>query len=412
MRIGLPNVASRRHKARYDATTGTHAAQDWEGTARSAKTMILPGAWARYQYVTGLDSGRVVATLTYSRFFLKFHRGNQTVPHILIVGVGSIGQRHVENFLKVDGVRCSIAEMDETMRQRATDQFPIEQVYDDFRDADLPAFDGVVICTPTNTHVRLATEVVSAGTHVLCEKPLDTSFDGVDELKRARDANGASVGVAFVMRCNPIFEEMKRRLDAGDIGAVYMAHSVATQYWPRMRKDFPPQYAMSRDTGGGAIQDHMVHHINLFEWFFGQPVSVAARHWQLGLGLPTEDTAAVTIEFPNNVVAQLEISLCQQNPAWSVHVAGESSTLRVGCNFDYVDRYDPDTDCWQLGKAKTSGRDSWFHNQAQRFIDMINDEAEPHCTIEEAEQTMRTIMTAHESADGDGRRLTPAYTNS
>ena len=123
--------------------------------------MICPGAWLSYQYCAGLDPGRVAATLTYSRVFLKFHRGNQTVPHILIVGVGSIGQRHVENFLKVDGVRCSIAEMDETMRQRAIDQFPIEQAYDDFHDADLTTFDGVVICTPTNTHVRLATEVVS-----------------------------------------------------------------------------------------------------------------------------------------------------------------------------------------------------------------------------------------------------------
>ena len=102
------------------------------------------------------------------------------MPHILIVGVGSIGQRHVENFLKVDDVRCSIAEMDETIRQRVADQFPIEQTYGDFREADLPAFDGVAICTPTNTHIRFATEVASAGTHVLCEKPLDTSLDGVD----------------------------------------------------------------------------------------------------------------------------------------------------------------------------------------------------------------------------------------
>lgn len=334
------------------------------------------------------------------------------MPHILIIGVGSIGQRHVESFLKVDDVRCSIAEIDEAMRQRVADQFPIEQAYGDFREADLPAFDGVVICTPTNTHVRFATEVVSAGTHVLCEKPLDTSLDGVDELKRARDANGVSTGVAFVMRCNPIFQEMKAQLDAGDAGAVYMAHSIATQYWPRMRKDYPPQYAMSRATGGGVIQDHMVHHINLFEWFFGQPVSVAARHWQLGLGLPTEDTAAVTIEFPNNVVAQLEICLCQQNPDWSLHVAGESSTLRVGGNFDHVDRYDPDTDRWRPGKVKAAERYGWFYNQAQRFIDMINGEAEPHCTIEEAEQTMCTIMTAHKSADGDGRRLTPVYANS
>jgi len=334
------------------------------------------------------------------------------MPHILIVGVGSIGQRHVENFLKVDDVRCSIAEMDETIRQRVADQFPIEQTYGDFREADLPAFDGVAICTPTNTHIRFATEVASAGTHVLCEKPLDTSLDGVDELKRARDANGVSVGIAFVMRCDPIFGEMKAQLDDGAVGTVYKAHSSATQYWPRARKGFPPQYAMSRATGGGAIQDHLVHHINLFEWFFGQPVSVAARHWQLGLGLPTEDTAAVIIEFPNNVVAQLDIFLCQQNPAWSVHVAGESSTLRAGGNSDHVDRYDPDTDSWRPGKIKAVGRDSWFHNQAQRFIDMINGEAEPHCTIEEAEQTMHTIMAAHESADGDGRRLTPDYTNS
>ena len=120
--------------------------------------------------------------------------------HFLIVGVGSIGERHLRNFLRIDGVRCSIAEVNATTREKMAAQYRVEASYPDYREADLRSFDGVVICVPANVHVPIATNVVEAGVHVLTEKPLAMSLEGVDRLKRLRDEKGVVVSVAFTSR--------------------------------------------------------------------------------------------------------------------------------------------------------------------------------------------------------------------
>ena len=132
--------------------------------------------------------------------------------HFLIVGIGSIGERHLRSFQKIEGVRCSIAEVNPTAREKMAAQYHVEAAYADYREADLKSFDGVVICTPTNLHIPIAADVVSADTHVLMEKPLGMSLDGVEELKRLRDEKGFVVSVAFTLRSDPISREVKERV--------------------------------------------------------------------------------------------------------------------------------------------------------------------------------------------------------
>ena len=67
--------------------------------------------------------------------------------------------------------------------------------------------------------------------------------------------------------------------------------------------------------------------------------------------------------------------------------------------------FDDTTGQWRKGTARALDRDDLFRDQAQHFIDCIQGRATPHCTIEEAEQTLRTILTALQSADTDGRFL-------
>ena len=80
--------------------------------------------------------------------------------HFLIIGVGSIGERHLRNLLRIDGVSCSIAEINATMREKTTREYTVQQIYADYRDADLSTFDAVVICVPAHLHIPIALDVV------------------------------------------------------------------------------------------------------------------------------------------------------------------------------------------------------------------------------------------------------------
>ena len=326
--------------------------------------------------------------------------------HFLIIGVGSIGERHLRNFLRIDGVRCSIAETNPATREIISVQYQVEQVFPDYREADLAGCDGVVICVPANLHVPIAADIVGQGIHVLTEKPLAMSLDGVNELKRLRDEKGVVVSVAFTYRSDPLIKEIKDLLASGRLGTTRAVHYYSGQYWPRMRKDYPPQYAQKRETGGGAIPDHLVHVINYLEWMFGPPVEVSARQWSLALSdIATEDTAFMLLRFPGGEVASLGICLFQRDSILQLQVIGDNGTVQLGQG-SALKIYDDAAGQWSEGSCRSTERDDLFLDQARHFIDCIQGKASPRCTVEEAEQTLRTILAALESSDGDGRFVT------
>ena len=322
---------------------------------------------------------------------------------LLIIGTGSIGERHLRNFLRIEGTTCSIAEVSEETRERVASQYPVKAAYTDYRDADLSDFDGVVICVPANLHVPIARDVVLSGTHVLTEKPLAMSLEGVSELKQLRDEKGVVASVAFTYRSDPVIGDLRDRIRARSMGAARFITYQAGQNWPMMRKDYPPRYAQSRDTGGGAIPDHLVHVINYLEWIFGPPVEVSARQWKLALPeIGTEDAGHVALHFPGDVVAHLSICLFQRDTTLALQVVAEEGTMRVSLGSEALELFDGTSGEWRSGHIRALDRDDVFLNQGRHFISCIRGEDTPRCTLEEAEQTLRTVLAALESSDSSG----------
>jgi len=324
--------------------------------------------------------------------------------HILIIGAGSIGERHLRNFLRVPGVRCSIAEPNPAVRQRVAAAYPLQAAYADQRDADLAAFDGVVLCVPTHLHVAMASQILAAGVHVLTEKPLAMSLDGVDDLKRIRDEKRLVASVAFCYRLDPLVNELRDRTASGELGTVRWIQYYAGQYWPRMRKDYPPAYAQKRETGGGAIPDHLVHVINYLEWVFGPVASASAWQWNLALkDIATEDAGGVCLRFASGPVAQLGICLFQRDTNSRLQIVGDKGTIRIEYGAPRLSVFRDAEGAWQTGAAAQIERDDLFRDQARHFIDCIQGKAVPRCTIEDGEQTLRTMLAILKSVDGDGR---------
>jgi predicted dehydrogenase len=324
--------------------------------------------------------------------------------HILIIGVGSIGERHLRSFLRIHGVRCSIAEPNRGTREKIITQYTVQEAYVDFMEANLDDFDGIVICTPTNLHIPVTLELVKAGKHILLEKPLAMNMNGVDQLKRLHSLGKTVLNVGYNFRCDPLYQELRDRILAGEAGSIRLVNYYIGQYWPRMRKDYPPKYAQSRTTGGGAIPDHLVHMINFFEWCFGPPIEVSANQWRLGLKeIATEDTANIIFKFKGGIIAFLGICLCQQDNKMSLQVIGEASTIQLSSEKGCLEIFNPEDRTWINGTSKSLDRDTVFLHQAKHFIDCIEGRDTPRCTLKEAEQTLKTILAALKSSDSDGR---------
>ena len=122
-------------------------------------------------------------------------------PHqLLVVGVGSIGERHVRCFLATRRVHVSICDTNETHLRTVAERYDIQNSFNGFDQALDHAFAAVVIATPAHLHVPMAIQAAKAGCHLLIEKPLSVNLAGVDELLTVIKETQRNVMVAYVMR--------------------------------------------------------------------------------------------------------------------------------------------------------------------------------------------------------------------
>jgi len=132
-----------------------------------------------------------------------------------------------------------------------------------------PEVDAVLIASSTDTHARLAIAAARAGKAIFCEKPIDLSLKKVDDCLQEVGKAGVPMFVGFNRRFDPSFSALKRRLDAGEVGAVEQV--VITS-----RDPGPPPLAYLK-VSGGMFRDMTIHDFDMARWLLGEePVEVFA----------------------------------------------------------------------------------------------------------------------------------------
>jgi len=192
---------------------------------------------------------------------------------ILVIGVGSIGERHTRTFQHTGRAELAICESNEQLRKTVSERYGIGRAYAGLDEAlGDDKFDIGLICTPSHLHIPMATQLVKAGKHVFIEKPLSLSLDGITELMRLIKEKGVKSAVAYTYRSHPALRSMKEAIDSGRFGDPVQVIGTWGQHFPKYRPAYREIYYTSRKTGGGAIQDVLTHAINAGEFLAG-PVS-------------------------------------------------------------------------------------------------------------------------------------------
>ena len=136
---------------------------------------------------------------------------------VLVIGAGSIGERHARCFLATGRARVAVVEPRAEIRERIARDYGIV-THATLDQALGSRFDVAVICTPAPLHVPQALRLVEAGLHVLLEKPVSTSEEGLPELERLLAKRKTMLSVAYVYRAFPELQQMRDRLMRGEWG--------------------------------------------------------------------------------------------------------------------------------------------------------------------------------------------------
>lgn len=323
---------------------------------------------------------------------------------VLIVGIGSIGERHARCFQNTGRAAVGIVEVRQELRETVAKQYSIQHVYTSLDEALADRqWSSVVICTPASSHIALAHQCLKQGIATLIEKPLAVSLRDAQSLLQVAASSDVSIGVAYVYRAHPAMAAMRQAIVEGRFGRPLQVISVSGQHFPTYRPAYASTYFTKHATGGGTIQDALTHLVNAAQWIVGPMTHLTADVSQYRLkDTQVEDTAHIMARH-GDVMAVYAQNQHQAPNETSLTIVCERGTTRMEVHrSQWMWQTDPQ-DQWHVEPCPLNSRDDWFERQSRAWLDVLDKKASPLCSLQEAYQTLVVNEAALVSSREDRR---------
>ena len=246
------------------------------------------------------------------------------------LGVGVLGtfawanKAHLPGYVAHPGVDLvAVCDIVPDRAAAAAKQFGARKVYTDHRAmlAD-PEITMVDVCTPTDTHLALSYDVIAAGKHVLCEKPLAHRAEDAFACARAAEAKGLRTKIGFTFRYSPAIRQIKAWIDDGTLGEIFHIHGLEQN-----SQFLDPNFPLRQVPAGAdfatlipmSIVGYGSHLVDLMRWVGGEFAAVAAtmrnfvpermvRGYEGLQRIACEDGTVALVEFAGGAHGMLQTS--------------------------------------------------------------------------------------------------------
>ena len=309
----------------------------------------------------------------------------------LIAGLGSIGRRHFRNLR-------ALGQDDILLYRTGKATLPDDELAGIPVETDLQAAlahrpDAVIVSNPTALHLDVAIPAAEAGCALLLEKPISHSLAGIDRLQAAVARTGARVLVGFQFRYHPGLQQARALIDRDEIGRPISVRAHWGEYLPNWHpwEDYRSGYAARPDLGGGVVLT-LSHPIDYLRMLFGEVSTAAGSTSNLGLGLPVEDTAEITLQFASGVLGSVHLDYVQRPPAHWMEIVGDKGSLRWD-NADgsvLLGRAEGPPERFEV--APSFERNSLFLDETRNFIAMVQGKEAPVCSLEDGVRALEICL--------------------
>jgi len=256
------------------------------------------------------------------------------VKSLIVVGCGSIGQRHAKN-AKLLGVKDIIlCDTDETRMRKFGDSIGTDLLFKSYEKAfaSHSGVEAAIIATPSGMHLQPAAYLAGHGVNILIEKPLSDSLGGTAKLValiRKRNIIGM-MGQSY--RFHEGFLALKSILASGGIGKVLHVSYLSGQYLPDWHPgtDYRKEYAAQKKLGGGVLLTSMSHGFDIVQWLFGDITEISGWKTKLGsLDMDVEDSFFCLLRTDKNVIVQCQSDFLQRDSRHQMTIIGEKGHIEA-----------------------------------------------------------------------------------
>jgi predicted dehydrogenase len=292
----------------------------------------------------------------------------------LIIGLGSIGRRHLTNLRKLRP-QAKIA----VLRSRAVaekENCPPEadEQFDQWSDALAFAPSAAIIANPASHHVEAAQKLLSAGIPMLIEKPLADSLKDLPELVQALAMKRLPALLAYCLRLFPSLVQSRRLIKEGAIGDVLAVRAEVGQYLPDWRPQSRYQDGVSanRRLGGGPLLE-LSHEFDYLYWVFGLPHSVTAKGGKFSnLEIDVEDAVEVVLDYgPGKMLVNVHLDFLQRSVDRRCRFIGSEGTLIWNAIQNEIELYRASTKKWERLTFSPDDRVQIYIDELNQFFGFI-----------------------------------------
>jgi UDP-N-acetyl-2-amino-2-deoxyglucuronate dehydrogenase len=326
---------------------------------------------------------------------------------VALVGCGRISRNHFEAMAKLPDLQLVAVCDIEAERARAAGEahgVPWFTSYETML-AEV-ASDAVVIATPSGLHPQQGIVAARAGRHVISEKPMAITLASADALVQACDEHGVRLFVVKQNRLNPPIQLLKRAIDAGRFGRIFLANCTVRWTRPQEYYDQAP-WRGTWEFDGGAFMNQASHYVDLIQWLVGPVESVVAKTATLARRIEAEDTGAAVLRFRSGALGVIEVTMLTypRNLEGSITILGEKGTVKIGGTaVNRVEHWsfaDYDDDDKLVEQANTNpptvygfGHEAYYRN----VIAVLRGEARPDTDGRAGRKSLELILGIYESA--------------
>lgn len=320
------------------------------------------------------------------------------IDHILIVGLGSIGERHLRlarQLLPNADIRV--------LRHQPWKEVPAfaNGCFAHLDEAIRFAPQLAVIASPASFHLPTAISLANVGTHLLVEKPLASDLEGVKELIACCQSKRVHLQTGYNLRFLPSLKKYKELLDFKTIGRVLSVRCEIGQYLPNWRpgSDYRLSVSARQELGGGALLE-LSHELDYLRWIFGEVDWVQATlARQSALEIDVEDTAHLILGFNNSegrggLIGTLNLDFIRQDTTRLCTAIGELGSLRWNGLTGVVSLLEAGASDWREIFNHKHQRDESYLAEWQHMLACIKGQATPLITGADGMEVLRIVAAA------------------
>lgn len=332
---------------------------------------------------------------------------------VLIVGLGSVGQRHLRNLkeiykdeLEVYAIRKRKLQFTLDNKLNIREGINLDEEYNikninSLDEAIKENIKTIFITNPNHMHIEILLEAIENNLNVFVEKPLSHNLEQIEELQEKLKSSTSVVFVGFQNRYHPCIKKAKELLEKKSLGRIFSATITIGESIAKWHpyEDYRTTYAANSKTGGGVVLCQ-THELDYLYSFLGLPSRVYAVGGKLSdLEVDAEDVSSALLSYEIDgftIPVNVYQDYVQYPPVRTCKIIGTKGLLEFDILNSTFKQYDFDGN-EIINTTYEFERNDMFIEELQDFIDATNKVKKSAITVDDGVESLRLAIAIKQS---------------